>query len=269
LLARTVLLSVLPGEAARGATVFTSKLSLTTAGGTFGNWAALENADRRTVAGRSIEVIPGRIRVAPFFGLPTLQAQTLYLDIVLAPGAVPMDEFAVSPSALWTEDRRAVPAESLDVKLTPLRHITVYDEVEATVSLTFVASRERQARQRFECSVETELTLIDREAATPALWDLRKSQDRGRSEYWLALFDPATGPFRAIFTSAADADSFVTWLRQTHSTRAGRYQLGMFRPQYSREPQHTRPAADSLINTFRPVSADDLDALEVGRLGQL
>jgi hypothetical protein len=268
-LARTVMLSVLPVEAAKGSRLVTSTLSLVTMGGTFKNWAVLRNVDRQSIGGRSIDVIPGRIRIAPFLSGPTFQAQTVYLDVMLAPGAVPIDEETVSAPALWTEERQPLPSDSLEITLIPLRHFTAYDAVESRISLTFVATRSPRAGGRWTCSVETALTLIERDAATPALWDLRKTGQSGRSELWLALFDPATGPFRAIFASPADASSFAAWLHQTHSARAGRFELGMFRPQYSREPQHTRPADDSLINTFRRVSADDLDALEVGRLGEL
>jgi hypothetical protein len=143
----------------------------------------------------------------------------------------------------------------------------VYELVEARITLAFVGIQQRPVRQQWECSVETTVTLVDREAATPALWDLREVAKVGATEQWLALFDPASGPVRAIFTSPMEASSFAMWLRQTHATRAGQYQLGVFRPQYSREPQGTRPAGNSLIETFRPVSADDLDALTVGRLG--
>jgi hypothetical protein len=181
-----------------------------------------------------------------------------------------VDEETISAHVLWGNDRRPVPAEALKVDLSPLRHPTAFDVVEARVVLTFAAAGPPGAAtggSQWECSAETTVTLVDREAATPGLWDLRRTT-QGRSEQWLALFDPSTGPVRAIFTSPADADSFALWLRQTHATHAGRYQLGLFRPEYSRQPQNTRPAEGSLVNTFQPVSADDLDALIVGRLGQ-
>jgi hypothetical protein len=42
----------------------------------------------------------------------------------------------------------------------------------------------------------------------------------------------------------------------------------MFRPGYSRDSLHTVPTAHTIEDTFRAVSADDLDALVVGRLGE-
>jgi hypothetical protein len=269
-LARTVLLSVFPNGAATGARLFASKLTLTTVGGTFKGWAAIRNdvAPAKVGLGRAIDVIPGRLRIAPFLSGPALQPQTVSLDVVIVPGAAPIDDLTVSANALWGEDRRPLPSASLKVSLSPLRHFTAYDMVEAKVALAFVASYSRRPHDRWECTVETAVTLVDRDAATPALWDLRKSEQIGRSQLWLALFNPATGPLRAIFASPADANSFAMWLQQTHATRAGEYQLGMFRPGYSREPQHTRPADNSLIDTFRPVSPEDLDALMVGRLGE-
>jgi hypothetical protein len=266
--ARTIELAVLPQAPARGVRLMANTLTLTTIGGTLKGWAAVDS--QTDVAGRAIDVIPGRLRISPLLTGSSLAPQTTSLDVLVVPGAVPVDEAAVSAHVLWGNDRRPVTTEALKVDLRPLRHFTAFDVVEARIVLTFVGAGPPGPALRsgqWECSAETTVTLVDREAANPALWDLRRTA-QGRSEQWLALFDPSTGPVRAIFTSPADADSFALWLRQTHATHAGRYQLGLFRPEYSRQPQNTRPAEGSLVNTFQPVSADDLDALIVGRLGQ-
>jgi hypothetical protein len=175
---------------------------------------------------------------------------------------------ALSALQLWSEDRRPIPAEALQVSLTPLRHFSAYDAVEAAIKLEFVALGSRSASDRWECSVESHITLVDRASVTPSLWDLRKNADRGRSEFWLALFDRRTGPFRAIFTSPADATGFAQWLHETRSTRVGPYQLGMFRPEYSGDARRVVPVDHSVIDSFRPASSDDLNDLVIGHLGE-
>jgi len=261
---RRLLVSVSPSGAARGVRIISSALAATTFGGTFEGWAAIE----RDGTGRALDVSPGRLRIAPFLSGSTLQPQSISLDLLVVPGAMPVDEMAISAPQLWSQDRQPISGAGLQISLTQLRHFSVYDAVEATIKLEFVALGSRSASDRWECSIENHITLVDRAAVTPPLWDLRKSADRGRSEYWLALFDGRTGPFRAIFTSPADATGFARWLRQTHSTRAGAYQLGMFRPEYSDGARRTVPVDHSVIDSFQPASSDDLNNLVVGRLGE-
>jgi len=263
-LGRRLLVSVSPNGTARGVRILSSALTATTFGGTFEGWAAIE----RYGSGRALDVSPGQLRVAPFLSGSTLQSQTISLDLLVVPGAVPVDEMAVSAPQLWTEDRRPISPEALQISLTRLRHFSVYDAVEATIKLEFVASRSRSASDRWECSVENHITLVDRASVTPPLWDLRKNAYTGKSEYWLALFDRGKGPFRAIFTSPADAAGFAQWLRQTHSTRVGPYQLGMFRPEYSGDARRMVPIGHSVIDSFQPASSDDLNDLVIGRLGE-
>jgi hypothetical protein len=174
----------------------------------------------------------------------------------------------VVTEALWDAHLHPLSADRGAISLAPLRHFTMYDQVEATLSLDFTATRSRTARQQWTCSSESRFTLVDRNATAPNLWDLRKSAEYGRSEWWLALFSAQAGPFRAIFTSPADASAFATWLRQTHALHVGGYDVGMFRPEYSRDARRTVPASHSVAETFRTASAGDLDALIVDRLGE-
>jgi hypothetical protein len=261
---RRLLVSVSPNGAARGIRILSSALTATTFGGTFEGWAAIE----RNGTGRALDVSPGQLRLAPFLSGSTLQPQSISLDLLVVPGAVPVDEMAISALQLWNQDRRPISAEALKISLTQLRHFSVYDAVEATIKLQFVASGFRSASDRWECSVENHITLVDRASVTPHLWDIRRNADRGRSEYWLALFDRRVGPFRAIFTSPADATGFARWLRQTHSTRVGPYQLGIFRPEYSDDARRTVPVDHSIIDSFQLASSDDLNDLVIGRLGE-
>jgi len=269
-LGRRLLVSVSVDGMARGAKVQSSSLAITTLGGTFRGWAARTTATgaREPVARKqSMDVIPGRLRITPFLDEGTLQPQTGSLDVFIVPGSNPVDEMSVSTSALWNPDRRPQQPEAVQVTLNPLRHFAQYDQVEATLSLHFVTLKSRFDRERSECTVENRLTLVERDELMPRLWDLRKSA-QGRSELWLALFDPQTGPFRAIFTSPAEADRVAMWVRQTHSSRLGSYQLGLFRPDYSRDALRTLPSPHSVSDTFRPASAEDLNELVVGRLGE-
>jgi hypothetical protein len=298
LVGRRLVISLSPGTAAAGLHLVSNAVSITTFGGTLegmGNTnegagsgtgvggatgsganthAAADTAGRRSRITqisdvRAIDVTPGRLRIAPFLVGSTLQPQTVSIDLLVTPGGSPLDEMAVATEALWDSQLHPLSPDRAAISLTPLRHFTMYDQVEATLSLDYVVTRSRAARTQWTCSAENRFTLVDRTATAPNLWDLRKPAEFGRSEWWLALFSANAGPFRAIFTSPADARGFAGWLRQTHALRVGAYQVGMFRPEYSGEARRTVPVSHSVADTFRAVSADDLDDLVVGRLGEL
>ncbi len=278
---RRMLISLSPGAAASGLHLLGSTLTVTSIGGTFRELLRatdgrnLNGTDlhsiaevRQIAAARAIDVIPGRVRVAPFITGATLHAQTLAMDMLVAPGGAATDEMVIAHEAMWDARRRPLSSAQVTISLRPVRHFTMYDEVRATVSLNMVLGRARSARQQWSCSAESAFTLVDRAAATPDLWDLRKVAPAGASELWLALFNSQSGSFRAVFASPADAAGFADWLRQTHAHTVGGYRLGMFRPGYSREQMHTVPVSHSVADTFQEVTADDLDALVVGRLGE-
>jgi hypothetical protein len=130
-----------------------------------------------------------------------------------------------------------------------------------------VDGTQKGSRDIWRCSYETRFTLVDRNSVLPALWDLHIGSGQGRPKRWLALFDPALGPFRAIFTSAGSAQAFATWLHATGATRAGRYQLGLFEADGGKS-QSTIPADQDIANNFRPASVDEVHALTVGRVGE-
>jgi hypothetical protein len=280
---RRVMISAAPMDAAGGVRILSSTLAITTLGGTFEGWAALSDevdspdATRRAdasprtrranpAAKRAIDVIPGRLRIAPFLIAHTLQAQTMMLDVMVTPGGVPVDELVVDEGPMWTPDRRPVPPDALLVTLTPARHFTVFDAVEGKISLEFVAARSRSAHERWRCSFDTSVTLVERDAERPPLWDLRTPVRGGKKKSWLALYDPKIGPIRAIFTSPAAANGFASWIRQTGALRAGHYQLGMLQPADAERPPV--PVEHSSADSFHPASVDELNALTVGRLGE-
>jgi len=263
-LGRRISVSLSPKGAAYGMQIASSELAISPFGGTFRGWAQFSSSTRQD---SGIDVSPGRLRITPFVRTRKLQPQTLSVDVILTPGAEPLDEMVMSAGALWDPRSHPLAPERIVLSLEPLRHYTVYDQVDGIVSSTFVAAKFPSSTTA-TCTAETRVALVDRASATPPLWDLRKSALAGRSEWWLALSDPLTGPHRVIFKNPAEADGFASWLHQTHALRVGRYQVGVFRPGYSSEARRTVPQPHSVADTFRAAAAEDLDALVVGRLGE-
>lgn len=289
LVARRLLISATPARGAAGVRVRGSALMVTIVGGTFaGSVSAAETDIKPTreihVAGspsgtvmrsnprevardRALEIIPGRLRVEPFLSSSKLHSETIALDVTLVPGGAPADKMTVSLPPLWTPERHPVSPETLQITVSAERHLTVFDVVEAHVSLDVDGIGPRGSRDIWRCSYKTSFTLVDHDSVLPALWDLRIVSRQGKPTRWLALFEPAVGPFRAIFTSAEAAQAFATWLRTTGATRAGRYQLGLFEADEGGS-QSTVPADLDIASRFRPASADDVQTLTVERLGE-
>jgi hypothetical protein len=259
-LGRRLTISVRPEPAARGLRLASSELTITTAGGTFKGWAQVDPH-------HAVDIIPGRLRVSPFPLGSRMAPQTMHVDVTLVPGASPIDEMAVASASLWDGEQRPIAADEVKVSLEPLRHYRMHDGVEAKVRLEFVAARSRSS-EPFQCSAEIRSTLVDHEEAIPPLWDLRRSVQNGRPQWWLALFDSRSGPFRAIFTSPAAAQGFASWLRQTHATRIGPFQLGLFRPDYLPNGARTAPVERFVIDSFRAAEPGELDTMTAGRLGE-
>jgi hypothetical protein len=279
-LGRRISVSISPKGVAYGMQIAFSELAVAPLGGTFRGWARISSSTQNAgfqaaqvsqqavVAQASgIDVSPGRLRITPFVRTTKLQPQTLSVDVILSPGAEPLDEMVISAGAFWDTSFHPLAPERIELSLEPLRHYTVYDQVDGIVSSMFVASRPSSSITT-TCTAETRVTLVDLASSTPPLWDLRRSAPAGRSEWWLALLDPQTGPHRVIFKNPAEADGFASWLHQTHALRVGRYQVGVFRPGYSSEARRTVPKSHSVTDTFQTASAEDLDALVVGRLGE-
>lgn len=260
LVARRLLISASPARDVAGVKILGSALTVYVVGGTFaGSASAARN--------RALEVIPGRLRIDPFFNTSRLHPENLALDVTVLPGGAPADKMTVSLSPLWTPDRHPIPPETLQITLSAQRHLTNFDVVEARARLDVDGTRQKGSRDLWRCSYETRFTLVDHDSVLPALWDLRTGSGRGKPKRWLALFEPALGPFRAIFTSAEAAQAFATWLRVTGATHAGPYQLGLFGADEGKS-QSTIPADRDIVNKFRPASVDEVQALTAGRVGE-
>jgi hypothetical protein len=276
LLSRSVIIAVSPTPRVAKQQLLANQLTVTAIGGTFAgvvaptpgtltNETAAAPHVREMSDTRAIDVIPGRLQISPFVTSATLHPQTVSLDLLVNPGAVPLDEMVVSAVAMWDAQRKPLSADRAAVALAPLRHVSVYDQMEGLLAFHWVVAN--RLHQQWECSTETRFTLVDRAATAPSLWDLRVGP-QGHSELWLALSTAKTGPFRAIFATPADASSFADWLHATHATQIAGYDVGLFRPGYSRDELRTLPEPHALADTFRTATADDLDALLVGRLGE-
>jgi len=285
LMARRIMISLAVGTAVPSLRVFSSSLVISTVGGTFAGWAALDQvgpgswpphhaprtsrvqpADRAGAV--ALDVIPGRIRIRPFVTSQTLSPQTRRLDVLIVPGGVPEDHVVITTAQIWTTDFHPVRPGALQVTLLPVRHLTAIDSVDATLRLELTAATSSFSRARWRCSFESHLQLVDHEAALPLLWDLREDARGSNRQSWLALYDPATGPIRALFDSPVRARSFARWLRDTRSLKAGTFQLGMLE-QNDGDATHAGTQTDPQVtSSFRPATPDDLGALEVRRLGE-
>jgi hypothetical protein len=214
---------------------------------------------------QALEAIPGRVSVTPFLSGKTLHAQTQAIDIVILPGGVAVDQPVISVASLWDKDARPIAPAQLDVKLSPLRLSSVYRTVEAKIKLDYSISNSRGA-ERFSCSAARQAVLVDRDAIRPALWDIGVPTQYGARKQWLALYSPATGALRAVFTTLEAADAFTRWVQQVGAVGAGPYTLGLFTPAEPNEEEPVLPADASIMETFHPISAEELAHLRVGEI---
>jgi hypothetical protein len=264
LVARRVIVSVAPRAAAQGARLFSSVLTMTTVGGTFTGWGTIDRDLERSTA---LDIIPGRLRVQPFLTSATIHAQTMTMDVLVTPGSTPLDELAIGTGPLWLSLQHPTRPDELRITFTPVRHMTVFDVVNAKITLDVTAARARPTREFWHCTFENRFELIDHESVLPNLWGLRKTGRRGEEDQWLALNDPSTGPFRAVFSNPEAAHGFADWLRATGATLVDKYPLGLF--QLDEPDVDTPPAANRAVAVpFHGISTEELQILEVKRLGE-
>ena len=247
-----------------------STLSIYIFGGIFRGWATPDSqfadAQSKIVSStQALEAIPGRVSVAPFLSGKKLHAQTQSIDIAILPGGVAVDQPVVSAISFWDKDGRPIAPAQLDVKLSPLRLSSVYRTVEAKVKLDYEISNS-SGSERFSCSATRQAVLVDRDAIRPALWDVGVPTQYGARKTWLALYSPATGPVRAVFTTLEAAIAFTRWAQQVSAVTAGNYRLGLFTPADRNEEEPVLPADASIMETFHPITAEELVNLRVGEI---
>ncbi len=256
---RRILLSAALGNSVRGLHVFSSSLSITTVGGTFAGWAALESNARR---GRSVEIIPGRIRIRPFLTAP--RSQTTALDVLLIPGGVAVDEMTVSVPGLWNEDQQPVDPQQLQPTLNPVRHFTTFDSVSATITLDLVLGDSRASQHPWSCSFESAVPLVSRDETLPPLWGLTRITRGAKPKSWIALYERSKGPIRVLFDDPASARGFARWLGETAASRAGEYELGLLTYDDA-EARHRDPLS---AGKYRDLAPEDTSALGISRVGE-
>jgi hypothetical protein len=260
-LGRRLLIAIVPHGTAGQLRIIDSDLAIAPRGGTLSGWATFSSP----AAG--VDVTPGRLRIDPFLTEGLLRPQTSTVEAVIRLGGGPFDQSVITTAAMWDSAERPIFPDALQVTLTPLRHFTVYDAVKAKVTLRFVAQPTR-ADLPCQGTVETQVQLVDREAARPPLWDLGTSYKGGVRKRWLAFYDPATGPVRAIFTDPVAARGFALWAQQTAATRVGRFQLGTFESEDLDEGLASVPTDAAIMESYRPITAEDRAALKAGPLAE-
>ncbi len=279
--ARRISIAVKPPQEASGVRLSASTLSIYIFGGIFRGWAtpdgqfgdssigskaAVSKPQSRIVSSnQALEAIPGRVSVTPFLSGKRLHAQTQAIDIAILPGGVAVDQPVVSATSFWDKDQRPIAPAQLEVKLSPLRLSSVYRTVEAKINLDYEISN-NSGSERFSCTATRREVLVDRDAIRPALWDVGVPTQFGARKQWLALYSPATGAIRAVFTTLEAANAFTRWVQQVSAVTAGGYSLGLFTPADRNEEEPILPADASIMETFHPVTAEDLVHLRVGEI---
>ncbi len=257
-------------------------LSINILGGNFRDWAtpadqfadtgigskvAPANSRPRTVSStQAFEATPGRVRVSPFLSGNRLHAQTQAIDVAIVPGGAAVDQPVVVTSSLWDKDKRPIAPAQLNIELSPLRLSSIYETVEATIDLDYEISS-ANGSVAWSCSATSHEVLVDRDAIRPALWDVGVPTKFGAArKRWLALYSPAIGAVRAVFTTPEAASAFAAWLQQVGGAAAGKYSLGLFTPANPNEKGRILPFDTSIMDTFQPIGADEIALLKVGEI---
>lgn len=280
--ARRISIAVNPPRAAASVRLIASTLSINILGGNFKDWATPAdqfvdtsagskvgpaNSQLRTVSStQAFVATAGRVRVSPFLSGNRLHAQTQAIDVAIVPGGAAVDQSVVVTSSLWDQNKRPIAPAQLNVELTSLRLSSIYETVEATIDLDYEISSANGA-VAWSCSASSHEVLVDRDAIRPALWDIGLPIKLGAArKRWLALYSPATGAVRAVFTTPEAARAFVAWLQQAGGAAAGKYSVGLFTPANPSEKGHILPLDTSIMDTFQPIAADDIALLKVGEI---
>ena len=277
-LARRLTVSFAPGSLARGDSLLWTHLEIRTLGGTLDGWLKLESGSLRIDTASSgsqprsareqagIEMGPGYFDVRRSAAYGAKLASAVRVDLLLRPGGIPIDESLMRVRELWAAKGKPLPADAVHVELEPIRHVPGYDTIEAEIKLEYVIAR---AGEGGACKgvAQQRIVLVSREDVRPPLWDLGVSSMNSGRTRWLALSEPASGVFRAIFDSPVAAASFANWVRVSQATQVGSYQIGLV--PYGRPPMRPLVPVDRRAQeTFIPLEPQDFGALRPGPLGE-
>jgi hypothetical protein len=278
--ARRISIAVKPPEAGSRVRLSESSLSIYIFGGIFRGWvlpanelkdAAKDSAaiapSRIVSSSQALELLPGRVMVTPFLKGRQLHAQTQSIDVAILPGGMTVDQLVVMMPSLWGKDERPIAPAVLDVELSPLRLSSVYKTVEASINLDYHISN-ATGSERFSCTATRHVILVDPDAIRPSLWDVGVASKFGTRKKWLALYSPSTGAVRAIFTTLEAAHAFTKWVQQSGAVTAGKYSIGLFTPTAPTEEDPNLPADTTIMQTYQPISAEELLDLRAGEIGK-
>lgn len=266
--ARRLLISISPGPALRQWRVVSSRLTMNLFGGSLRGWADLDPP--RSARSHALEVIPGRLRLSPVFAGDRLKPQSVVIDLLLAPGGgAPVDEMVITDPTLWNEQLEPTAAESVQLSVVPVHRPTVYTQVDTNIIFEVMLASVKAPHEVYACRFESLVNVVDHDSVRPPLWDMgAPERPGGPRQLWLALYDPRQGAFRTVFTNPAVASGFATWLKKTHAVRVGKYQLGVFQQDEVDRLRQRVPQDKTVMETFRPITAGEIDALRVGAIAE-
>ena len=267
-LARRLLVSISAGPALRQWRVVSSRLTMNLFGGSLKGWADLDPP--RSARSHALEVLPGRLRLSPVVAGDRLKPQSTVVDLLIAPGGVvAVDEMVITAPTLWNEHLEPTAAESLQLNVVPVHRPTVYTQVDTNMVFEVTLTSVTAPHDAYACRFESLVNVVDHDSVRPPLWDMgAPARSGGPRQWWLALYDRSGGAFRAVFTNPAVANGFVAWLRKTHALRVGKYELGVFQQDEVDRLRQRVPQDRTVMETFRPITATEIDALRVGVIAE-
>ena len=267
-LARRLLISISPGPALRQWRVVSSRLTMNLFGGSLKGWADLEPP--RNARSHALEVLPGQLRLSPVVAGDRLKPQSIVVDLLIAPGGgVPVDETVITDPTLWNDHLEPTAAEAVQLNVVPVHRPTVYTQVDTNMVFEVTLTSVSAPHDAYACRFESLVNVVDHDSVRPPLWDMgAPARPGGARQWWLALYDRSGGAFRAVFTNPAVANGFVAWLKKTHAPRVGKYELGVFQQDEIDRLRQRVPQDKTVMETFRPITATEIDALRVGAIAE-
>jgi hypothetical protein len=224
-----------------------------TFGGTLAGWARVV-VPAEAAKHESIQVSDGLLRIAPFLPGKRLEPYTETLDVLVVPGGARVAGAALRPGRMWDAAGRPMPPDDLGVVLAPILHLKVLNVVAATVRLELTVIPRSHRHEQWQCSIESDFQLVDHRAALPNLWVLQPAGLIGSDQPVLALYDAGVGAIPAVFRDPETASGFARWLRETHATRVGKYEIGF--------------TSKTIAAAFQPASGDGAGELSVQEFGE-
>lgn len=233
--------------------LLSSSIEVLTFGGTLAGWARVVTP-KTAIGDQSIQVSDGLLRITPFLPGEKLGAYSEAVDLVVVPGGAAAAGVALRPGPMWHDSGRPMAPQDLKIALVPILHLRVQDVVAGTVQLDFTALHRARSQERWQCSIQSDFQLVDHRSALPDLWVLQTAKNTGAKYPVLALYRQSIGAFPAVFMNAGAAAGFARWLRETHASRIGGYEIGL--------------TSNSTASGFKAQSNDDSDEFVVQQFGE-